>query len=139
MILPMKIVHVAIGIVINARNEVLIDKRPNHLEMGGWWEFPGGKVEENESVEVALKRELKEEIGITVLGCRPFLKSEFSCPDKLLILDAWIIETFEGKPQGLEGQVIRWLTIEHLSTLHNMLERNQIIVKALQEYVSSKI
>lgn len=126
----MRIVHVAIGIIFNPNKEILIDKRPGHLEMGGWWEFPGGKVEENETVEQALKRELKEEVGITVKKCQPFFKTEFTCPDKLLILDAWQIGEFEGQPQGLEGQEIQWVSIASLTEIR-MLDRNQAIIHQL--------
>ena len=64
------IVLVAAGALINANGEVLLAQRPEDKSMGGLWEFPGGKVDEGETPEFALMRELEEELGIeTRPGC----------------------------------------------------------------------
>ena len=60
----MTIAHVAVGVIVNRQREVLIAKRLETQHQGGLWEFPGGKVKHNESVQDALKRELKEEVNI---------------------------------------------------------------------------
>ena len=58
------VIHVAVGVIINNQQQVLIAKRPDHLHQGGLWEFPGGKVDEGETVTQALKRELHEELDL---------------------------------------------------------------------------
>ena len=60
------VVHVAVGVIINDQQQVLIAKRPDHLHQGGLWEFPGGKVDNGEDVEQALVRELHEELDLDV-------------------------------------------------------------------------
>ncbi len=66
----MKRVHVAAAVIRGEDGRILIAKRPDDKHQGGLWEFPGGKVEEGEAVQVALSRELHEELGITVEAAR---------------------------------------------------------------------
>ena len=56
-------IHVAVGVIINDKDEALITFRPKDKPQGGLWEFPGGKVERNETFEEALSREIKEELN----------------------------------------------------------------------------
>ena len=62
----MKVLYVVAGALINEKNEVLLTSRPEGKEFAGFWEFPGGKIEDGEIPETALKRELNEELGITL-------------------------------------------------------------------------
>src|SRR3990167_414879 len=112
----MKIRNVVVGILFNKNNDVLIALRPQHVIQPGVWEFPGGKVEENESLENALIREFEEEIGITITRAEFFLEIKKSFPEKniLLILHAFKIAEFYGIPQGIENQEIRWVKIDTL-------------------------
>ena len=68
------IVHVAVAVLINDKKQVLISKRPDDVHLAGFWEFPGGKVEDGEDVEDALQREIKEELDIELLQYRPLIK-----------------------------------------------------------------
>ena len=63
--------HVAAAAIFDAQGRVLIARRPEHVHQGGLWEFPGGKLEADETVEVALRRELREEVGIEIVSARP--------------------------------------------------------------------
>lgn len=102
------VVHVAVGVIRNSQGEILIARRPSHVHQGGLWEFPGGKVEANESLQLALQRELHEELDIDIKQCRPLIRIPHCYPDKQVLLDVWLVEAFNGVPHGKENQPIEW-------------------------------
>ncbi len=104
-----KRVHVAVGVIENGQDEILISLRGASQHQAGKWEFPGGKVEEGEAVGKALARELREELGIEVLACSPLMTVSHDYADKAVLLDVWRVTAFMGEPQGLEGQPVRWV------------------------------
>ena len=108
------IVHVVVGVLLNDNQQVLIALRPVQSHQGGLWEFPGGKVEEGESVEYALNREFEEELGISVLACTELTQIRHEYSDKSVLLDVWRIEKYSGTPKGREGQVIEWRALSKL-------------------------
>lgn len=126
----MQRIHVAVGVIINAKQQILIAKRPAHLHQGGKWEFPGGKVEQNESVTEALARELKEEVNIEVTASTPFLTINFDYSDKQVFLDIHQVTAFDGIAQGQEGQQIRWVNKSELS-LYQFPKANEPIIEKL--------
>lgn len=112
----MKRIHIVAAIIFNQDNsEIFITKRPDDKHKGGFWEFPGGKVEAGETIEQAMTRELNEEIGITVTEQSLFEHLEYDYPDKSLKFDFISVTAFEGKPYGREGQQGEWVKIEQLS------------------------
>lgn len=123
--------HVAAGAIVNARGEVLLSLRPEHVHQGGLWEFPGGKVEAGESVRQALARELFEELGIRVAAARPLIRVPHDYPDKRVLLDVWAVTGFEGTPHGREGQPVEWVAVAALGE-RAFPEANRPIVAALQ-------
>lgn len=96
--------------VIRRDGKILIAQRPLDKHQGGLWEFPGGKVEEGEPVEVALVREIEEELGIRPTRFRPLIRISHDYTDKAVCLDVWEITAFEGEAHGREGQSVRWIT-----------------------------
>ena len=126
----MKILNVVVGILFNKNNDVLIALRPPHVVQPGVWEFPGGKVEENESLENALIREYQEEIGITVLRAEFFLEIKKNLPDKQLILHTFKILEFSGEPKGCENQEIRFVPVNTLKN-YTFPDANSEIIKVL--------
>lgn len=113
-----KIIQVAVAAIVNDCNEVLISKRSEDVHQGGLWEFPGGKVETDESVHVALERELAEELGIIPVKSRPLIKVVHHYTDKSVCLDVYKVTQYQGKPEGLEGQPLKWQAINTLDSSH---------------------
>ncbi|BFM10852.1 Nudix family hydrolase [Simiduia litorea] len=104
-----KRVHVVAAVIRGHHKQVLIAKRPTHVHMGGLWEFPGGKVEQFEAPLDALKRELKEEVGLTVVSAQPLIQITHDYPDKQVYLDVWEVHEFVGVARGMEGQQVKWV------------------------------
>ncbi|WP_025820701.1 8-oxo-dGTP diphosphatase MutT [Shewanella marina] len=126
----MKRIHVAVGVIINDHNQILLAKRHGHLHQGGKWEFPGGKVESMETTNQALIRELKEEVDLNVMNSEPLMQLSHDYPDKQVLLDIHIVKNFTGEAKGVEGQPIEWVPIEAL-THYDFPEANKPIVQAL--------
>lgn len=117
--------------IIKKEDKILIAERPLGKPYSGYWEFPGGKIEGNESAKEALMRELHEELGITVLSARALFQHTHAYPDKTVVLELWMVETFEGEPQGKENQTLRWTTLDEMAGLR-VLEGNLAIMKNLE-------
>ena len=125
-----KVVHVAAAAIFGADGRLLISKRPQHVHQGGLWEFPGGKVESGESIEKALCRELKEELGIVPERYTPLIRIPYQYPDKTVLLDVWRVLQFSGKPAGCEGQDLKWLETGELDAT-DFPAANRPIIDAL--------
>ncbi|MDO9320375.1 MAG: Nudix family hydrolase [Pseudomonas sp.] len=110
----MKRVHVAAAVIRGADGRILLARRADQQHQGGLWEFPGGKVEAGETVAAALRRELQEELGITVTSARPLIKVQHDYPDKQILLDVWLVSAFSGEPHGAEGQPLAWVVPRQL-------------------------
>ncbi|MCW8332722.1 8-oxo-dGTP diphosphatase MutT [Vibrio paucivorans] len=112
----MKRIHIVAAIIFNPeQSQVFITKRPEKLHKGGFWEFPGGKVEQGESPEQAIARELFEEIGIEVTQAKHFEHLEYDYPDKFLKFDFFTVTSFKNNPYGKEGQQGEWVDVAALS------------------------
>jgi 8-oxo-dGTP diphosphatase len=109
--------HVAVGVVRNARGEVLIARRLPGAHLAGLWEFPGGKLEPGEAPREGLIRELREELGIAVLNAVPLIQVRHAYPERRVLLDVWEVLEFTGDPVGREGQPLQWVTPDHLPTI----------------------
>ena len=129
-----KRVHVAVGVISDGMDKILISRRAEHLHQGGLWEFPGGKVEAGETVEDALRRELHEELAIEITNFEPLLTISHDYNDKSVLLDVWWISEFFGEPHGREGQPLRWAAIDELSGLE-FPAANRAIIAAIQQKV----
>lgn len=122
--------HVAVGIIQNAVGDILIAQRPKNKYKGGLWEFPGGKVEAEESAFQALQRELQEELNIQVIAANSWLQFEHDYSDRIVLLDTWRVTHFVGEPCGAEGQVVRWVPPKKLIE-YEFPAGNQIILQKL--------
>lgn len=99
---------IAVGIIRNAQQQIFIAQRPADSHMGGFWEFPGGKMEEGETPEQALKRELLEETGIQVAQAELLATSQHHFAERPMAFYFFLVERWQGTPYGKEGQPVRW-------------------------------
>lgn len=107
----MKILLVAAVALVDADGRVLLSKRPAGKQLGGLWEFPGGKVEAGERPEAALIRELKEELAIDVAeSClAPLTFASHAHADFHLLMPLYVCRRWKGMVRGAEGQEIAWV------------------------------
>ena len=106
-----KVVDVAVGILIRPNGEFLLTTRPPGKVYEGYWEFPGGKLEAGETVELALRRELQEEIGITIAAVYPWKVELVDYPHALVRLNFCKVLAWEGELQMHEGQTFAWQSL----------------------------
>ena len=127
-------VQVVAAVIRGQQNTILVSKRKDDSHQGGLWEFPGGKVEVGEKPLEALKREIDEELGITIRDARPLIKVHHHYSDKSVCLDVWEVTaynapSFQKAPDsftllGREGQIIEWASIFNLMDVLQGLARN---------------
>ena len=110
----MALVTVAVGILNDDAGRVLVTRRAPGAHQGGLWEFPGGKLEEGETLLEALTRELSEELGVRVETTEPLMVLEHDYGDKQVRLDIHRVTRWSGEPRGLEGQPLAWQRPEQL-------------------------
>lgn len=101
-------IHVAVGILMKENGDVLLGQRPVGKPYAGYWEFPGGKVEEGEQIIDALRRELLEELGVTIMTAEAWCCVEHIYPHAHVRLHFYISKQWQGEPQSLEGQAFAW-------------------------------
>lgn len=127
----MKRIEVAVGVVYNLQGQVLIGQRVVRDQYFGKWEFPGGKLEQGESPEQALKREFLEETALELLNSQELMLVEHNYPDRHVRLHVRISDSFNGEVMELEGQTLRWAEVSELDEL-DFLEGNHVILDALK-------
>jgi len=110
-----RVVHVMVAVVQNPQGEILLALRPKEAHQGGFWEFPGGKLEPDETPVQGLARELREELAIEPLASEPLTRISHDYGDKAVLLDVYRVDAYSGEPRGNEGQQIRWVAPEDLS------------------------
>lgn len=126
----MKRIEVAVGVLFNRQGEVLIGQRIVEDSYYQKWEFPGGKLEVGESAKQALVREFAEEVGITISSSEDFMVLQHDYPDRHVKLHVQLIKQYQGTITSMEGQALKWVTLEELNEI-DFLKGNQTIVEAL--------
>ena len=104
-------VDVAVGVLLDADGNFLLTSRPEGKVYAGYWEFPGGKVEPGESVEQALRRELQEELGITIGAAQPWKVEMVDYPHALVRLHFCKVYAWQGEFEMRERQAMAWQTL----------------------------
>ena len=107
----MKLTLVVAVALVDVDGRVLIAQRPQGKTLAGFWEFPGGKVEDGEAPEASLSRELQEELGIVVNGAclAPLTFASHAYDDFHLLMPLYICRKWEGFVQAREGQALKWV------------------------------
>ena len=106
-----KLVEVAVGVLIQPDGRFLLTSRPAGKVYEGYWEFPGGKLEAGESVEQALRRELREEIGISIGAVHPWKVEVIDYPHALVRLNFCKVFDWTGDLQMQENQACAWQSL----------------------------
>jgi len=122
--------NVVAAIVRDTDGRLLLSQRPAHKHQGGRWEFPGGKVEPNETLHEALARELHEELGIDILASAPFMTIDHHYPELSVRLHFREVDAWQGMPHGREQQPFDWFDLDQLHTL-SFPAANKPVVAAL--------
>jgi 8-oxo-dGTP diphosphatase len=123
------LIRAVVGIIKNA-DKILVGQRPLGKPYAGYWEFPGGKVEANETSLDALKRELEEELGIQVSEASHWFEYTHTYPDKTVTLEMWQVTEYQGLPQSRESQILKWVDQKELFEL-SILEGNKSILEKI--------
>ncbi|WP_380004960.1 Nudix family hydrolase [Dyella halodurans] len=100
--------HVMAGVLLDARGHVLLAQRPPGKHLAGLWEFPGGKLDADETAVAGLVRELREELGIEAEVGEPLIRVPWRYGDRSLLLDARVVRSWQGEPMSLDGQALQW-------------------------------
>ena len=125
-----KLTDVAVAVILKPNGEFLLARRPEGKPYAGYWEFPGGKVEPGERVEQALRRELREELGIEVEQAYPWVTQVFTYPHATVKLHFYRVLAWRGEPHPREGQRLEWQRVDALQ-VSPLLPANGPILRAL--------
>jgi 8-oxo-dGTP diphosphatase len=132
----MKQLNIAVGIIRNPQQEIFITRRAADTHMAGCWEFPGGKIEQGETPEQALRRELLEETGIRVQQVQLLEVLEHRFTDRIVTLNFYLVAEWVGHPYGCEGQPMRWVKQADLRA-EEFPPANAAIINLLVEQASA--
>lgn len=132
----MKTVLVSAVALIDIDGRVLLAQRPEGKSMAGLWEFPGGKVEPGETPEIALIRELQEELGIdTWQSClAPLTFASHSYDDFHLLMPVFACRKWQGIPQSREGQALKWVRPNELRN-YPMPPADEPLIPVLRDWL----
>lgn len=97
------------GVLLDAAGQVLLAQRPPGKHLAGAWEFPGGKLEQDENPDAGLVRELREELGIEAEVAGPLTRIPWAYGERRLLLDARLVRRWNGVPATLEHQALQWI------------------------------
>ena len=103
--------------VIHRDSLYLIAQRKEDDSFGGYWEFPGGKREEGETLEICAAREAREEMGLEIAVHRHLVTVRNPYPEKRIDLHFFLCEIRRGEPQAIECDAWRWVTADELSNI----------------------
>lgn len=110
-------ISVTCAIILNNKNEVLAAQRSSAMSLPLKWEFPGGKLEEGETLQDCLKREIQEELNIVISVEREFGKYHYNYPDFGIELYPFVCHIISGELKLIEHKTFKWLKLNELPQL----------------------
>jgi len=133
---PQRTLLVVAAALIDAKGRVLLARRPEGKKMAGLWEFPGGKMEQGETPEFALARELREELGITVApdALAPFVFASHAYESFHLLMPVFLCRRWQGEPHGREGQALAWVA-PHALVEYPMPPADRPLIPMLRDFL----
>jgi A/G-specific adenine glycosylase len=129
---PSKRPVVVTAAVVERKGRLLVARRLEGSHMGGRWEFPGGKCEPGESARACLRRELKEELGVTAVVHEEIYRTTYAYEDRVLDLRFFRCDLV-GEPQSLLGQEVRWVARRNLSRLEFPPADDELVARLAKE------
>jgi 8-oxo-dGTP diphosphatase len=123
-------VDVAVAVLIRSDGAALLAQRPSSKVYSGYWEFPGGKIEPGEPVAEALRREIREELGIEISRAFPWITRVFTYPHAKVRLHFYRVYAWRGEPRALEHQAVAWQRPEAV-TAAPLLPANGPVLRSL--------
>ena len=119
LVAPKPVVLVVAVALVDADGRVLLTQRPEGKALAGMWEFPGGKVEPNETPEAALLRELREELGLDISAAclAPFAFASHAYERFHLLMPLYVCRRWAGQPEAREGQAMKWVQPSRMGEL----------------------
>lgn len=130
----MQRISVVAGILIDKNKRLLLSQRQSFKTFPLQWEFPGGKIVAGESPEMALIRELKEELNINAKQLKFFLKIEHDYDQLKVLIDFFLVNSWEGKLIANEGQALDWFKLDQLRKV-DLLEADDLVIKKLRNII----
>lgn len=128
-----KIVQVAAGIIRNEFGQIYLTQRLEGQDFAQALEFPGGKIDQGETPEQALKRELEEEVGIIALQIELYERFHFEYPNKIISFYFYLVHEWVGEPFGREGQQGFWFPQTELDASQFPPANSKLIQRLLAE------
>jgi 8-oxo-dGTP diphosphatase/A/G-specific adenine glycosylase len=129
--------QIGVAVIRDDRDLILIDRRLAKGLLGGFWEFPGGKIEGNETVQECIKREILEEIGIDIAVDSHLITIDHTYSHFRVNLQVYNCRYLSGQARAIECEEIRWVTIQELDN-YTFPAANQEIIRAVKDMVNSK-
>ncbi|MEX2124534.1 MAG: 8-oxo-dGTP diphosphatase MutT [Woeseia sp.] len=127
-------IEVAAAILRDRDGRVLLAERQNDPQFNGLWEFPGGKTEPSETPEMALRRELAEELGIEITTFERFVSLDhdyrLGSADRLVRIDFFLVTEWRSQVRAMNGQALRWVLPAEIKK-NEMMPANIAVVDAL--------
>ena len=123
---------IGVGVIWNQQGQILIDRRRPTGVLGGFWEFPGGKIETGETSEECIKREIWEELGIVIEVGKHLITIAHTYAHLNVTLIVHHCQYIDGVPQPIECDEIHWVNLEELDDF-NFPEANFQIIAALRQ------
>lgn len=128
---PLPHKRIGVAVIQNKQGKILIDRRLDEGDMGGLWEFPGGKIEPQETVEECIEREIREELDIEIEVGHRLVTITHTYASFKVTLFVHNCEYLSGEPQPIECQEIRWVNVGEMDR-YKFPQANNRIISILQ-------